>query len=93
MILATVIDPTISVGNLLTMMTTLGAAGFALWRFSVVVARIEAQVEMKLEMLWKDYCQRHGMNGGGGQTDSDYMREFFKRAMKKALSEKDTTEA
>ena len=60
---APALDPTISLGNILTIAVTIGSIVIASWRMSLRLVRLETEFEMKMDMLWKDYCQRHGING------------------------------
>ena len=57
------IDLTVSLGNIITAIVTIGTVIIAAWRFTLVVARLETLYEMKIDLLWRDYCNRHGMNG------------------------------
>lgn len=54
-------DATITLGNILSVFVTICAVTASFWRVSVRFARLEAQFEMKIEMMWEDYCRRYGI--------------------------------
>lgn len=55
-------DTTITLGNILTVGVFLGGLLMTGWKFSLLFARIESKYEMKVDMMWKDYCQRKGID-------------------------------
>ena len=50
-----VIDPTISLGNILTIVTTLGSVTLAAWK---IVTRL-SKMEMKLNLMWSWFKREH----------------------------------
>lgn len=58
-------DPTLTLGNVLTLIGLLGGA----LTFWVGMVRRLDRIEWKMDMLWKWYQHEHGINGDHGPED------------------------
>lgn len=57
------LDATISLGNVLTILITLGGMVVAVWRVTMEFTRLKTKILWMLNLLWRDYCQRKNLNG------------------------------
>jgi len=62
------IDPTITVGNVISLVGTLLAFIWFVWRMSLMFTELKSELKIRSDMMWRDYCKRHGMNGGRVET-------------------------
>ncbi len=67
--IAVILEPTISVGNVISILVTLVSVGAAFWRVTVRLIELKIEHQMKIEMLWKDYMKRHGLNGASSDQN------------------------
>ena len=59
---AQLLDPTITLGSLLSIVVTaIGMLG-VVWKVSLVFARMEGLYAMKMDLLWRDYKKKHGIS-------------------------------
>ena len=52
-------EPSISFGNVLTILTMIIAVGSATWKLSLQISRMQ----WKMDLLWKWYKREHKING------------------------------
>lgn len=52
-------EPSISFGNVLTILTMIIAVGSATWKLSLQISRMQ----WKMDLLWKWYKKEHKING------------------------------
>lgn len=57
------IDPTITIGNVMSLVGTLLAFVWFVWRMSLMFTELKSELKLRSDMMWKDYCARHGING------------------------------
>ena len=57
------IDTTITLGNIITITGTVISFVVATWLVTARLVRLEAENEIKINLMWKKYCKDHGMNG------------------------------
>lgn len=55
------IDPTITVGNILSALLVIGTVLAAAWKISIQVTHIQ----WKTDMIWKWYAREHGIDTNG----------------------------
>lgn len=86
--IATVFDPTVSVGSLIVALTTLFTGIGILFK----LARLEAKYEQQHELMWADYKKQHGMNGNEVEKqDSDLMRKMFRKMLEEKMKEQESS--
>ena len=54
-----VIEPVMDLGNIITLLGTVGSIVIAFWRLTIQLARLETKYEMKIEMLWRQFLKDH----------------------------------
>ena len=58
------LEPTLTTGNLISIAVTIASVGASAWKITARLVKLEAEYELKMKLLWKDYERRHGMNDG-----------------------------
>ena len=59
------IDLTITLGNILTTLVTLGAIIISAWRITLLMM----DMKWKVDMMWRDFKREHKINGGHNEKE------------------------